>query len=295
MATNEDSRRCAEAELPQWAHLPGGDFLMGTDVEEGFITDGERPQRPASVAPFSISRTVVTNRQFAVFVQDTGYLTVAERMGSSLAFRPEGGGYASGCHAGTWWALLDGLTWRTPDVDADAEEIPSHPVVHVAWEDAVAYCQWAGGRLPTDVEWEYAARGGLIGRRLPWGDELIVEGQWQCNIWQGDFPLTNTLDDGFAGTSPVGTYPANGFGLYDVSGNVWEWMQDWFDDTVAPAGIRVSTGQRAARGGSFLCHDSYCNRYRVAARTGFVPDTSAQNLGFRIAKNSDLHDGGQQQ
>jgi formylglycine-generating enzyme required for sulfatase activity len=172
--------------------------------------------------------------------------------------------------------------------------LPEHPVVHVSWNDAAAFCSWVGGRLPTEAEWECAARGGLVGARFPWGDELTPAGEWRCNIWQGDFPFDNDEDDGFAGTSPVRSYPPNGFGLYDMSGNVWEWCQDWFGIDHLSLGARASSGRnpagpargdrRVTRGGSFLCHDSYCNRYRVAARSGSPPGSTAVNLGFRVAR-----------
>jgi formylglycine-generating enzyme required for sulfatase activity len=163
-----------------------------------------------------------------------------------------------------------------------------HPVVHVSWNDAVAYCQWAGRRLPTEAEWEYAARGGLEYARFAWGDELAPEGRWMCNIWQGTFPTENTLADGYLGTAPVDAFDPNGFGLHNVAGNVWEWCADWFSathphtSTVDPKGPPGGES-RVIRGGSYLCHHSYCNRYRVAARTGNTPDSSTGNMGFRCA------------
>ncbi len=168
---------------------------------------------------------------------------------------------------------MRGAYWRHPEgPGSDLDGRWNHPVVHVSWHDASAYCAWTGVRLPTEVEWEYAARGGLEGARYPWGDELTPDGEYHCNIWQGVFPAHNTAEDGYVGTAPVDAFPANGYGLHNVSGNVWEWCADRFDST----GTR-----RAMRGGSYLCHDSYCNRYRVAARNANTPDSSSGNLGFR--------------
>jgi formylglycine-generating enzyme len=256
--------------------LPGGRFLMGS--ETGFAADGEGPVRVVEVAPFAIDAHAVTNARFAAFVAATGHVTEAERYGWSFVFS----GFvpplvaARGAVAGTpWWLAVDGACWRAPEGPGstlDGRE--DHPVVHVSWNDAVAYCRWAGTRLPTETEWEYAARGGLEQRTYPWGDELTPGGEHRCNIWQGDFPTTDTAEDGFAGTAPVDSFPPNGYGLHNVSGNVWEWCADWF----GPPGAA-----RAMRGGSYLCHASYCNRYRVAARSSNTPDSSTGNLGFRCA------------
>ena len=261
--------------------LPGGVFRMGTDDEDGFPEDREGPVREASVEAFAIDVHCVSNERFAAFVDATGYRTEAEKFGWSYVFarflpgklrkespRPEGT---------PWWCGVSGAYWRQPEgPGSDLENRWDHPVVHVSWHDAVAYCQWTGRRLPTEVEWEYAARGGLDQARYPWGDELTPAGEHRCNIWQGRFPVSDTAEDGFAGTAPVDAFQPNGFGLYNTSGNVWEWCADWFDPAKA---------NRAMRGGSYLCHESYCNRYRVAARTANSPDSSTGNLGFRTVSD----------
>lgn len=259
--------------------LPGGTFRMGTDDRDGFPEDGEGPVREMGVAPFAIDPYCVTNERFSEFVDATGYRTDAERFGWSYVFakflsapvrkvspRPEGA---------PWWCGVTGAYWRHPEGPGSTlEGRGNHPVVHISWADAAAYCHWAGWRLPTEIEWEYAARGGLDQARYPWGDDLTPGGVHRCNIWQGRFPVRDTAEDGYSGTAPVDAFEPNGYGLYNVAGNVWEWCADWFD----PA-----QRNRSMRGGSYLCHRSYCNRYRVAARTANSPDSSSGNLGFRCA------------
>ncbi|KJY21381.1 formylglycine-generating enzyme family protein [Streptomyces katrae] len=260
--------------------LPGGRFLMGTDDPDGFPADAEGPVREVAVEPFRIAATTVTNAQFATFVKATGHVTEAERFGFSFtfgAFLTDATAAVSPPVAGVpWWRAVEGATWRSPEgPGSHVTGRQSHPVVHVSWNDALAYCAWSGTRLPTEAEWEYAARGGLEQRRYPWGDELTPGGRHMCNIWQGEFPVLNTGADGHVSTAPVKSFRPNGFGLYNTVGNVWEWCADLF----TPGGGT----SRAMRGGSYLCHDSYCNRYRVAARSSNTPDSSTGNIGFRVA------------
>ncbi|MFD5651196.1 formylglycine-generating enzyme family protein [Streptomyces sp. NPDC127039] len=277
--------------------LPGGEFAMGDAFGEGYPADGETPVHTVRLRPFHIDETAVTNARFAAFVKATGHVTDAERFGSSAVFHlvvaaPDTDvlGNAAGA---PWWLNVRGAHWRRPEgARSDITGRPNHPVVHVSWNDATAYARWAGKRLPTEAEWEYAARGGLAGRRYAWGDELTPGGRWRCNIWQGRFPHVNTAEDGHPTTAPVKSYRPNGHGLWNTAGNVWEWCSDWFSPTYytdAPAadphGPDAGTA-RVLRGGSYLCHDSYCNRYRVAARSSNTPDSSSGNLGFRCANDA---------
>jgi formylglycine-generating enzyme required for sulfatase activity len=274
--------------------LPGGAFLMGTDDAEGFPADGEGPVRRVQVPPFWIDRTAVTNAQFAAFVQATGYRTEAERLGWSFVFHlfltPRARMRVLGSVAqASWWLGVKGATWAKPEgPDSSLRGRRDHPVVHVSWNDATAYCAWAGKRLPTEAEWEYAARGGLEQRRFPWGDELTPDGEHRCNVWQGRFPHVNTAEDGYPGTCPADAFPPNGFGLHNVSGNVWEWCADRWSATphLSPPGGPPAGEERVIRGGSYLCHHSYCNRYRVAARSKNTPDSSTGNTGFRCVADA---------
>ncbi|MGB8938746.1 MAG: formylglycine-generating enzyme family protein [Streptomyces sp.] len=270
--------------------LPGGDFLMGDAFGEGYPADGEQPVHAVRLTPFAIDVTAVTVAMFQAFVADTAYVSVAEREGSSavfhLAVAAERADVLGADPAAPWWLEVGGADWRHPHGPLSAAE-PDHPVVHMSWDDALAYCAWAGRRLPTEAEWEYAARGGHAARRFPWGDELTPDGRWLCNIWQGAFPYANTGADGWLATAPVRTYPPNGHGLYEVAGNVWEWCADWFapdyyahSPAADPQGPR-SGERRVMRGGSYLCHHSYCHRYRVAARSANTPASSSGNCGFR--------------
>lgn len=269
--------------------LPGGSFRMGTD--DGSNADGEGPVRTVRLDPFEISAHAVTNHDFADFVSETGYRTDAEGYGWSYVFA---GFLKAGLRRGAprperapWWCGIRGAYWNAPEgPGSSVEERATHPVVHVSWNDATAYCRWAGVRLPTEAEWEFAARGGLDQRRYPWGDELMPDGEFRCNIWQGQFPTRNTAADGYRGTAPVDAFAPNGYGLHNVAGNVWEWCADrWGTEhrsLINPRGPKTGT-DRVIRGGSYLCHESYCNRYRVAARTANSPDSTSGNTGFRCA------------
>lgn len=281
--------------------LPGGEFLMGTDDKEGFPSDGEGPVRRVQVKPFSMDATTVTNAQFADFVKATGYKTEAERLGWTYVFGQLVTGRARDAVMGTiaeapWWLAVRGAYWAKPEgPDSHIRQRRKHPVVHVSWNDAVAYAAWAGKRLPTEAEWEFAARGGLVQAKYAWGDELTPNGEHRCNIWQGTFPITNTVEDGYRSTCPADAFPPNGYGLYNVAGNVWEWCADWFSPTyhvqfadvvpTDPTGPSEGSS-RVLRGGSYLCHRSYCNRYRVAARSSNTPDSSTGNMGFRCAADA---------
>jgi formylglycine-generating enzyme required for sulfatase activity len=263
--------------------LDGGTFLMGSEDTEGFPADHEGPVRDVVVRPLLIEPVAVTGARFAAFVKAAGYVTEAERIGWSFVFYqfvdPDLLVHCRRHSRAPWWAAVAGATWRSPEgPGTDISDRQHHPVVHVSWNDAMAYCAWAGTRLATEAEWEYAARGGLEQRRYPWGDELTPGGIHRCNIWQGDFPRRNTGDDGYVGTGPVKAYRPNGFGLYNTSGNVWEWCADRFGGG-APDG-------RVVRGGSYLCNRSYCNRYRVAARTSNTPDSSTGHMGFRCVADA---------
>jgi formylglycine-generating enzyme required for sulfatase activity len=258
--------------------LPGGTFRMGSD-EQRYPDDGEDPSRPVHVDGFRIAAHTVGNDDFARFVEATGYVTTAEREGWSFVFGgllPDDFPLTRAVAQAPWWRQVNGASWLHPEGPAsDVSDRPDHPVVHVSWIDARAFCRWAGGRLPSEVEWEYAARGGLEQCRYPWGDELTPEGQHRMNVFQGQFPGVDTGEDGFVGTAPVDAFAPNGYGLYNTTGNVWEWTAGRF----GPG----RPGQRVMRGGSYLCHDSYCWRYRCAARSGNTPDSSAGNIGFRMA------------
>lgn len=279
-------------------HVPGGEFLMGTDDPQGFPADGEGPVRRVGVRPFFIDRCAVSNAQFAAFVRATGYQTEAERFGWSFVFYqfvPPGGPVqvlGTSQPAPWWWAVKESC-WRMPEGPGSTiRERRNHPVVQISWHDAMAYCAWAGKRLPTEAEWEYAARGGREQQRYPWGDDLTPDGVHRCNIWQGRFPEHNAVEDGYRGTAPVDAFPPNDYRLHNMVGNVWEWCADWFSPTDHRDGPRDNpTGPPAGvakvmRGGSYLCHHSYCNRYRVAARSANTPESATGNLGFRCVADA---------
>ncbi|GAA2254458.1 formylglycine-generating enzyme family protein [Actinomadura luteofluorescens] len=259
--------------------LPGGTFRMGNEDVHANPLDGEGPVRDVRVEPFRIDPHTVTNAEFSQFVKETGYQTEAERFGWSYVFQgllPPALARTAPSPAGTpWWRGIEGAAWNRPEgPGSHIQQRRKHPVVHVSWNDATAYAAWAGKRLPTEAEWEYAARGGLDQATYPWGDELRPRGQDRCNIWRGRFPDQH---DGRPGTVAADAYRPNGYGLYNTVGNVWEWCADAF--------TRGGDG-RAMRGGSYLCHDSYCNRYRVAARTSNTPDSTTGNAGFRCAADA---------
>ena len=293
--------------LTELVELPGGAFLMGSDRHYA----EEAPQHERHVEPFAIERHPVTNAQFAEFVAATGYVTVAEReldpaefpgadpadlVPGSLVFTPTAGPVDLRDWR-QWWRWVPGALWRHPfGPDSSIDDRLDHPVVHVSFEDASAYAAWAGRRLPTEAEWEYAARGGLAGAEYAWGDEREPGGRVMANTWQGAFPFRN---EGWGGTSPVGSYPPNGFGLVDMIGNTWEWTADVFTPRHLPPGAAsLDRGERrdllggapasqalhVTKGGSHLCAPEYCRRYRPAARSSQAEDSATTHLGFRCAR-----------
>jgi formylglycine-generating enzyme len=274
--------------------LDGGRFLMGTEDQEGFPADGEGPVRTVTLDPFYMDTSPVTNAQFEEFVRATDYKTESERFGWSFVFYKhiEPALYkklVEDTVAGVeWWCKVPAADWRHPEgPDSNIDTRGNYPITQVSWNDAVEYCRWAGKRLPTEAEWEYAARGGLEQKKFPWGDELNPGGKHLCNIWQGDFPRMDTGEDGYTATAPVDAFPPNGYGLNVITGNAWEWCADWFHPSyhllatrTNPIGPPEGT-RKTMRGGSYLCHASYCNRYRVGARTSNTPDSATTNISFR--------------
>jgi formylglycine-generating enzyme required for sulfatase activity len=309
---------------PDMAYIPGGEFVMGTDGEDAW--PDERPAHRVRVSGFLIDRTEVTNARFRAFAAATGHLTTAETAPSlaeimkqlppgtpppsaeklvpgSLVFRPPAEPVKDLRDYSQWWSWTPGASWQHPEGPGSTlAGREQHPVVHVSWDDALAFCRWAGKRLPTEAEWERAARGGLSKKPFVWGDEKPSDTRIFANIWQGEFPWKNTARDGYLRTAPVGSFPPNGYGLHDMAGNVWEWVADWYRFdlylqragtglVVDPQGPDASfdprqpyTPLRAQKGGSFLCHESYCSRYRPGARHGNSPDTGMSHVGFRCAR-----------
>jgi formylglycine-generating enzyme required for sulfatase activity len=315
---------------PGMVWIPGGEFLMGCEDPRSSLCGGPdsmadaRPIHPVYVDGFWMDQTEVTNEQFAQFVDATGYVTVAERkpraedfpgappgnlVPGSTVFTPTPGPVDLHNHY-RWWRYQKGANWRHPlGPDSNIEGKGKEPVVHIAYDDAVAYCQWAGKRLPTEAEWEFAARGGLEQKLYVWGDELKPGGKWMANIYQGKFPVQggDTGEDGYAGIAPVAQYPPNGYGLYDMAGNVWEWCSDWYRPdyyaTLAKTGktarnpqgpdtpfdpVEPKERKRVHRGGSFLCTDQYCTRYMVGSRGKGEVNTASNHLGFRCVMTPEM-------
>ena len=301
--------------------VEGGSFAMGRDPAQCDSSlcclPGQKdalPVHQVELDGFWMDRTPVTNARFEAFVKATGYVTVAEKWmarpapDGQLAALPPGSfvmrppeGEADPREHMRWWQFVEGADWRHPEgPDSDIKDRGSHPVVQVCWDDAAAYCRWAGKRLPTEAEFEYAARGGLGHKRYVWGDDLTPGGRWHANIWQGKFPRENTLDDGHRTTSPVASFPPNGYGLHDMSGNVWQWCADWYQpdyyeksppknppgppDSFDPAEPGVA--KRVQRGGSFLCSDLYCQGYQPGSRGKGEAVSAAYHIGFRCARDA---------
>jgi formylglycine-generating enzyme required for sulfatase activity len=271
--------------------IPAGKFLMGSESIESFSSDGEGPVREVSVDSFFISKTTVSNFEFAQFVADTGYETEAETLGWSFVFsgqleREQVSVELIGQLPNTpWWSAVRGASWKHPTgPSSSTDSVPNHPVVHVSWNDAQSYATWMGMRLPTEAEWERAARGTLVQAKFPWGEDLLQNGQHRCNVWQGEFPLQNDCDDGYFATSPCESFEPNDFGLYNVSGNVWEWCSDWYgaystSSQSNPKGASSGT-DRVLRGGSWLSYARYC---RCSYRIIRTPDNRSISGGFRLA------------
>ena len=320
MSLAEQSAASASAVSAGMVRVPGGRFLMGSDRHYA----EERPAHPVTVSGFWMDTTTVTNAEFARFVAATGYRTVADRpldpatypgadaamlIPGALVFRMTDGPVDTS-DITNWWHWTPGASWHRPEgPESSITGRDSHPVVHVAYEDAEAYAHWAGKALPTEAEWEFAARGGLDGREFVWGDELAPGGVHQANTWQGPFPWRNFAADGFERTAPVGSYPPNGYGLYDMAGNVWQWTTDWFaarhaadpgKPCCAPENPRgppmeasfdrtqptIRIPRKVVKGGSFLCAPSYCRRYRPAARHAQMVDTGMSHIGFRCIRRA---------
>jgi sulfatase modifying factor 1 len=301
----------ASAPVGDMAWIPGATYLMGSDRHY----PEEAPAHPVTVGSFWIDTRPVTNTEFARFVRKTGYVTLAELPpdpadypgadpellvpASSVFVSP--GRKVDLRNPYDWWTYVPGADWRHPQgPGSSVRSRPDHPVVHVAWPDVEAYAEWVGKQVPTEAEWELASRGGLDGAEFAWGEQLTPGGRWMANTWQGDFPNENTGADGYAGTSPVGRYPANGYGLLDMIGNVWEWTADWYADHAATShacctmdnprggdrdrsvGPADRLPRKVMKGGSHLCAPNYCRRYRPAARMPQAVDTSTSHLGFRL-------------
>ena len=274
----------------QVADIPSGQALLGTD-RPVFPLDGEGPLRTKKIAGFAMDTTTVTNARFQAFVAATGYTTDAERLCDSLVFQgllPKGLPPSRAIAETPWWRVIEGANWRNPFGPGSADRLDmDHPVTHVSWNDATAFARWAGGRLPTEAEWEHAARGGLGDVPFPWGDaEPNDTDFFPCNIWQGRFPHQDTGLDGYIGTAPAQSFAPNGYGLFNMVGNVWELTCEAFKVRSLKKAVATAhagkKGFKLSKGGSFLCHRSYCYRYRIAARNSTSPDTSTSHIGFRL-------------
>lgn len=316
--------RAAEAP-PGMVWIPGGEFRMGSN--DAMARENEKPAHRVKVDGFWMDKTPVTNAEFQKFVDATGYVTVAERkpvweelkkqlppgtpkpddsllVAGSMVFTPSRGPVDLRNMA-NFWRWVPDTDWKHPEgPGSNLKGRENHPVVQVCWDDAVAYAKWTGKRLPTEAEWEFAARGGQNGNRYYWGDEFRPNGKFMANTWTGDFPYSNSKEDGFAGTAPVGSFPANGYGLVDMAGNVWNWCSDWYrpdthvemaKEMVCPnptgplksfSPVNPYQTERVTKGGSFLCQESYCASYRPSARRGMPPDTGMSHVGFRCVRDA---------
>jgi sulfatase modifying factor 1 len=284
--------------------IPAGEFTMGTNDSHGMANEG--PAHRVRVDDFWIDDHPVTNDEFRRFVDATGFVTIAEKTPDWEEIRkqlppgtpkPDASAFVPGSavfvppsgpvpldDVSAWWQWTPGASWRHPEGPGSGiDDRSAHPVVHVSWDDAAAYAQWAGKRLPTEAEWEYAARGGLESKRFTWGDDAPAD-RPMANIFHGNFPYRSTADDGFVRTSPVKSFPANGYGLYDMAGNVWQWTADRY----RAGGDTASAALRVIKGGSFLCHESYCESYRPSARRGAPSDTGSSHVGFRLVVSGTL-------
>ena len=310
--------------------IPGGTFLQGAVPQDNMAMDHEKPAIKVAVDGFYMDVTEVTNAQFAKFVKETGYITTAEReidweemkkqvpegtpkphdsilQPGSLTFKKAKTSVPNFYDFSQWWKWTIGASWQHPNgPESDIKGKDNYPVVHVSFEDAMAYCQWSGRRLPTEAEWELAARGGSNGTTYFWGDDVAVLGE-KANTWEGEFPVDNTLGDGFELRAPVKSYPPNAYGLYDMAGNVWEWTSDWYNTNYYkesavsnvivrnPQGARIPytannpyAQEKVIKGGSFLCSASYCASYRVSAKMGSSTDSSLEHTGFRTVVSVDM-------
>jgi formylglycine-generating enzyme required for sulfatase activity len=282
--TDRSSVAMHEKEFPAMVRIPGGTFAMGSVAKNdgAMMMAHEKPVHEVTVKSFWMDATEVTVAQFARFVAATHYKTDAEKFGWSAVFSREQ----------VQWTRVDYSDWKHPNGPKSSAK-PDDPVNHVSWNDAVAYAKWLGHRLPTEAEWEYAARGGLKGKTYSWGDQLNPGGKVMANWWQGHFPERDIGQDGFKGLAPAASFPPNGYGLYDMTGNVWEWVSDrWAEDYYAHSPKLDPRGpdngpERAMRGGSYLCSENFCSNYRVAGRSHATPDSALSNVGFRTVRDYD--------